>query len=68
MAKVTIDQDVCKGCGLCIAVCPKGIIKLSETQLNTKGYSPAEITDMDACTGCASCARMCPDVALTVER
>ncbi|MBQ4435256.1 MAG: 4Fe-4S binding protein, partial [Clostridia bacterium] len=24
MAKVTFKKDLCKGCGLCIAACPKG--------------------------------------------
>lgn len=68
MAKVTINEDVCKGCGLCVTVCPKQIIILSTTHINAKGYNPAEITDMDKCTGCANCAKMCPDFVLTVER
>lgn len=68
MAKVTIDKDACKGCGLCVTVCPKNIIILSKTELNTKGYSPVEITDMEACIGCASCAKMCPDFVFTIEK
>ena len=68
MAKVIMNEDACKGCGLCVTVCPKKIIILSETRINAKGYNPAEITDMDKCTGCANCAKMCPDFVLTVER
>ena len=68
MPKITIDKNACKGCGLCVTVCPKGILILSESELNDKGYSPVEITDMDACTACASCAKMCPDVVFTVEK
>ncbi len=68
MPKLTIAKNLCKGCGLCVTVCPKGILKLSETELNDKGYSPVEITDMDMCTACASCAKMCPDVVFTVEK
>lgn len=68
MAKVTVDQDACKGCGLCTAVCPKGIVVLSTTHINAKGYNPVTITDMEKCTGCANCAKMCPDFVLTVER
>ena len=68
MAKVTIDKDACKGCGLCVTVCPKHILRLSETQLNSRGYNPVEITDMEACIGCASCAVMCPDFVFTVEK
>ena len=68
MAKVTFDTERCKGCGLCVAACPKGIVALSDTQLNQKGYHPAEVTEMDKCVGCASCALMCPDCVITVER
>ena len=68
MPKITIDKNACKGCGLCVTVCPKEILKLSEDELNDKGYSPVEITDMDACISCASCAKMCPDVVFTVEK
>lgn len=68
VSKLTIDKNACKGCGLCVTVCPKGILRLSDSELNDKGYSPVEITDMDACTACASCAKMCPDVVFTVEK
>ncbi|MDD5016570.1 MAG: 4Fe-4S binding protein [Eubacteriales bacterium] len=68
MANVTIDKDACKGCGLCVTACPKGIVRLSETELNSKGYHYIEITDMDACVGCAACAKMCPDFVFTIEK
>lgn len=67
MAKVTINENVCKGCGLCTGACPKGIVVLKDT-LNQKGYHPAGITDQEKCIGCAFCATMCPDCAITVER
>lgn len=68
MAKVIIDTDRCKGCGLCVRVCPKKIMELSKTVINAKGYYPASVTDMEQCIGCASCARTCPDVVLEVEK
>ncbi len=68
MAKVTFKTDICKGCGLCVNACPKGIVALDESKLNVKGHHPATCTDMDACVGCASCAIMCPDCVITVER
>ena len=64
MARVTIDDFFCKGCGLCVDACPHEPIEL----VATKGYHPAHCTDEDKCTGCATCATMCPDVAITVER
>ncbi len=68
MAKVTFAEDICKGCGLCVGACPKGIIKLADSRLNIKGHHPAEITEQEACIACAFCATMCPDCVITVER
>ena len=67
MAKVTFNEDKCKGCGLCVTACPKKIVSLSK-RMNSKGDHPAEVVNQDACIGCASCAMMCPDVVITVER
>lgn len=67
MPKITVNEDICKGCGLCTTACPKKIIALSD-KLNKKGYHPACVIDMKKCIGCAMCATMCPDVAITVEK
>jgi len=68
MAKMTVNEALCKGCELCIDVCSSKIITLANDRLNGKGYKPAEVTDMNKCKGCALCAIICPDVAITVER
>lgn len=66
MSKVEILTDVCKGCGLCVSVCPKGIMVLSDDTINAIGYAPVVITDMQECIGCAACAKVCPDAVLSV--
>ncbi len=65
--RVTFRQDNCKGCGLCIEVCPKKIIKFKD-ELNRLGYRPASVEDSDQelCISCALCARMCPDAVIEV--
>lgn len=68
MPKVTINKDLCKGCGLCTTACPKKIVAIDKETMNFKGYNPAKITDHSKCIGCAMCALMCPDVAITVEK
>ena len=68
MAKVTFQTDLCKGCGLCVSACPKGILTISSDKINKKGYSPAAMTDQEKCIGCAFCATMCPDCVITVEK
>jgi len=68
MAKITIDETLCKGCELCIDVCPKKIVAIAGDRLNARGYHPAYVTDQSKCIGCAFCAIICPDVAITVEK
>jgi len=68
MAKVTVNEDRCKGCELCVAACPKGLMQLDKSKLNAKGYHPAHCSDQNACAGCAFCALTCPDCAITVEK
>lgn len=68
MAKITIASDICKGCGLCVAACPKKLLRLCPDKLNAKGHHSAEITDQTQCIACAFCATMCPDCVITVEK
>jgi 2-oxoglutarate ferredoxin oxidoreductase subunit delta len=65
---IIIDQERCKGCGLCPTVCPKDCLAMDQDALNAKGYHPATLVNEEACTGCAICAVICPDVCITVLR
>ena len=68
MVKVTINENLCKGCGLCARACPKHIIELSKAKINAKGDHPAEGARPEECIGCAACARTCPDVVIHIEK
>ncbi len=68
MARATFNEDRCKGCKLCITVCPKKIIAIDAEKLNMKGFHPAGVTEADKCIGCAFCATICPDCVITVEK
>lgn len=70
MAKglVTFNEDICKGCELCVVACPKNIIALDESKINAKGFHPAHVINMDECISCGNCAIMCPDSVISVER
>jgi len=65
--RVTIREEYCKSCGLCVAACPMKILRISE-RINPRGHRPVEQLDKDKCTGCALCANACPDVVLYVYR
>jgi 2-oxoglutarate ferredoxin oxidoreductase subunit delta len=67
MSRIEIAAELCKGCELCISVCPKDCIEQSDT-LNRYGVYPMRMKDLAECTGCTLCATMCPDTAVTVYR
>ena len=69
MAKMTVNPTYCKGCGLCVAVCPKKIIKFS-AKINSKGYHYAEVEEPDqaVCIACKMCYQTCPEVAIKIEK
>ncbi|OPY33175.1 MAG: Ketoisovalerate oxidoreductase subunit VorC [Methanomassiliicoccales archaeon PtaU1.Bin124] len=54
-----IIRDECKGCGRCIAACPKKAIRTSG-KLNRRGYTYAEYGG-EGCTGCFICFYNCPE-------
>jgi 2-oxoglutarate ferredoxin oxidoreductase subunit delta len=67
--RIEVNDLYCKGCGLCLTVCPKQVIQIDGERLTPKGYHPAALADPEgACTGCAICAVICPDAAITVYR
>ena len=68
MVRLSIDEELCKGCGLCVRACPKQLLEISRDKLNAKGYHPAAMRDQAACIGCAFCARTCPDVVIHIEK
>lgn len=50
----------CKGCDICVKMCPERCLRLNDERI-------AELTDPDACTGCRICEMLCPDFAIAVH-
>jgi 2-oxoglutarate ferredoxin oxidoreductase subunit delta len=62
-----VDEQECKGCGLCMEACPPKVISMSE-RLNHYGYHTAVYAGA-GCTGCGICFMVCPEPgAITVLR
>lgn len=65
MNKLCLNPAYCKGCLICVEVCPKGAIASSE-QINAQGYVLPKEKKMSACTGCKQCEIVCPDFAIAI--
>lgn len=61
-----IARERCKGCELCVSVCPKDVLRLDLASVNAIGHHPVMLIDPAPCTSCALCARICPDAVFTV--
>jgi len=61
-----INEKLCKGCGICVGVCPKQVLIISPTKINTKGLNIAEVQAPEKCIGCELCETVCPDFAITI--
>lgn len=57
---VDIVDAWCKGCDICVRICPERCLTLNADQV-------AELTDLDACTGCRLCEWLCPDFAISIS-
>ncbi|MBR6633484.1 MAG: 4Fe-4S binding protein [Clostridia bacterium] len=68
MPKLTFKTDNCKGCGLCVDACPKGVLAIAKEKINKRGHHPVEAVKEDACIGCTFCATMCPDCIIKIEK
>ncbi len=66
--RVVFDEDRCKGCGLCIFFCARGVLGFDQTRFNAQGYHPVSDVKPEDCTGCTNCSLMCPDQVITVMR
>lgn len=62
---VLIDVERCKGCELCIPVCPPRVLDMS-VAVNAIGFRYPLLKD--GCTGCELCAEICPDFCFEVYR
>lgn len=56
MKTLYIDKEWCKGCGICVAFCPKNVLELKDGKVNIKNG--------DDCIKCGQCESRCPDYAI----
>lgn len=57
--KLEITEDWCKGCDICVKMCPERCLQLNDQLI-------AELHKPDQCTGCRMCEWLCPDFAIKI--
>jgi 2-oxoglutarate ferredoxin oxidoreductase subunit delta len=55
-----IDREWCKGCGICVAFCPKSVLELDQKE-------KAVAARVEDCIACGMCELRCPDLAVEVD-
>jgi 2-oxoglutarate ferredoxin oxidoreductase subunit delta len=56
---VRVDRELCKDCGICVALCPHGVLAVYAQGVR--------VEKADACTCCRMCELHCPDFAIEVD-
>jgi 2-oxoglutarate ferredoxin oxidoreductase subunit delta len=55
-----INRDWCKGCGICVELCPKKVLELDDME-------KVEAVRSQDCICCKLCELRCPDLAIEIE-
>ena len=55
--EVRVNKKLCKKCGICVFMCPKGVFSLFD-ELKVEA---------ERCNGCRRCEVYCPDFAIEIE-
>ncbi len=64
---IRMNHQWCKGCYICLEVCPKKVFKKSP-EVTEKGFNPLIVAHPEQCSFCRQCELLCPDLALQVVK
>jgi hydrogenase-4 component H len=62
--KLSVDPDLCFGCGGCAGVCPAGVILIQDSGQMSRTLQ----FYWSRCTYCGRCEKVCPEGAITMTR
>lgn len=60
-ARIEINREWCKGCGICIAFCPHEVFGLGPDE-------KAVVLRSEDCNACGMCELRCPDMAISLAK
>lgn len=56
---IRVKLEWCKGCGICVAFCPKNVLEMEGGKV--------KVARPEDCIDCKLCELRCPDFAITVD-
>ena len=59
LKELQINREWCKGCGICVAFCPKQVLEMDH-------FDKAVVVRKEDCIACQLCELRCPDLAITM--
>jgi len=65
MPRIEVNHQWCKGCYICIEVCPKEVLGKDEATF-VRGFHPVVPIRPEECIVCRQCELLCPDLAIMV--
>ena len=65
MTTIIVNEKYCKGCGICIEICPEKVFEMTD-KINEMGYHIPDPINRDKCILCHQCEMYCPDQAIVV--
>lgn len=66
MPEIVVNRDWCKGCYICVHVCPRHVLEIDQGSFD-HGIHPVIAARPDDCTVCRQCELLCPDLAISVS-
>ncbi|MCL5990680.1 MAG: 4Fe-4S binding protein [Bacteroidetes bacterium] len=65
--EIFIDDELCKGCDICVELCRPDVFIKSD-KINSRGYYVPIPASMNKCTGCMICELICPELAVIIVK
>lgn len=61
MVQITVDQDACRGCEMCVEICPVDVYTFDDSK------AKAVVSIPENCIACLSCMYVCPSEAIEMQ-
>ena len=58
--RIDIKVSWCKGCGLCVEYCNRGVLEMNGTK--------PRVVQAERCSRCLQCEAICPDFAIDIDK